>query len=179
MRIDPIQPTFLKRMFEHIVKRRIKLRNLHESNSRSKQTESRLPHNLMFHLRLGKHTRSSFPKTVVAKHQMLCSKKTSQPIRKIEAINRPRILFIFLPNILFTIKEFLEYENLSIQLPRKYPQPLIHRQSIIFVPHRISSCSTFRFSINITLLIFNKHILAANPRVQTSLIVYFFAYRYT
>lgn len=58
MRIDPIQPTFLKRMFEHIVKRRIKLRNLHESNSRSKQTESRLPHNLMFHLRLGKHTRS-------------------------------------------------------------------------------------------------------------------------
>lgn len=120
-----------------------------------------------------------FLKTVVAKHQMLCSKKTSQPIRKIEAINRPRILFIFLPNILFTIKEFLEYENLSIQLPRKYPQPLIHRQSIIFVPHRISSCSTFRFSINITLLIFNKHILAANPRVQTSLIVYFFAYRYT
>ena len=49
---------------------------------------------------------------------MLCSKKTSQPIRKIEAINRPRILFIFLPNILFTIKEFLEYENLSIQLPK-------------------------------------------------------------
>lgn len=85
---------------------------------------------------------------------MLCSKKTSQPIRKIEAINRPRILFIFLPNILFTIKEFLEYENLSIQLPRKYPQPLIHRQSIIFVPHRISSCSTFRFSIIVTLFLF-------------------------
>ena len=37
------------------------------------------------------------------------SKETFQPIRKIGTPNRPRILFlfIFLPSILFTIKEFL------------------------------------------------------------------------